>query len=127
MAKVDVSARPAPLRPTESRPANVPGPHGLISSPPPPDPVREDPRPLHALQQEEEYLYSTLFRIPTDEVVRPSTLSETETRIRVTHSIVLEIRYRREGEAEDRLLLISRPVVIASVRLGMATRVAAKH
>jgi hypothetical protein len=115
MAKVDTGARSAPLRPTMSRPANVPGPHGLISSAPPPDPVREDPRPLHALQREEEYSYTTLFRVPTDEVVRPSTLPGTETRIRVTHTLILEIRYRKEGEVEDRILLISRPVVIASV------------
>lgn len=118
MAKVDATARPTPLRPTISRPANVPGVHGLISSPPPPDPVREDPRPLHALQKEEEYSYSTLLRIPTDDLVRPSTLPGTETRIRVTHSIVLEIRYRKEGEVEDRLLLISRPLVIASVSIA---------
>lgn len=118
MAKVDLTAHHAPLVPTPSRPAHVPGPNGLTNAAAPVDPIRHDPRPLHQLEREQEYTYTTLYRIPTDDLVRPSTLPETNTRIRVTHHLVLEIRYRREGETEDHQLTISRPIVIASVSVG---------
>ena len=113
LTKVDTSALDSPLVPTASRPV---GPLGQAPS----DPVREDPVPVHILLHEEPYTYSSLFRVPNDDVVRPSTLPATETKIRVTHKLVVECRYKLPFEEEDRLLTVSRPVVIASVCLSSA-------
>lgn len=109
LMKVDVSAHANPLVPTPSRPI------GGAGNSAPLDPVREDSSPLHELKFEEEFRYASLFRVPNDDHIRPSTLPATETKIRVSHKLVVEVRYRLGYEEEDRLLTISRPVTIASV------------
>lgn len=109
LQKVDVSALASPLVPTASRPV------GMVGGGAPQDPIREDPSPLHQLRHEEEYRYTCLGRVPSDDVIRPSTLAATEAKINVTHKLVLEVRYSIEGEEADRLLSIARPVTIASV------------
>ncbi|ORY91747.1 hypothetical protein BCR35DRAFT_349523 [Leucosporidium creatinivorum] len=108
LTKVDISAHATPLVPTPSRPI------GGAGSCAPLDPVREDPNPLHELKFEEEFRYASLFRVPNDDHIRPTTLAATEAKIRVSHKLVVEVRYRLGYEDEDRLLTISRPVEIAS-------------
>lgn len=52
--------------------------------------------------------------MPTDDYVRPSTLSGTKTPISVSHKLVVEIRYEQEG-CEARVLRIGKDMTIASV------------
>lgn len=59
--------------------------------------------------------YERIARLPCDDLIRPTTLDATETKIRVSHSIVGEIRYRI-GSGPDQVLVMSKKVTIASVR-----------
>lgn len=55
------------------------------------------------------------MRVPDDDLVRPTTLDGTETRIRVSHKLSVEIRYRKVGSDEDTATTILKPINIASV------------
>ncbi|SCV70741.1 BQ2448_3503 [Microbotryum intermedium] len=116
LPKVDPTrAHSTPLIPTPSRPVPIStiGPVGY-SPLAPVDPIREDPVPLHILRQEHPWTYEMVARVPRDEIIRPTTLEGTLTPIKVKHRFVLEIRYRVEGEDEDRLLTVGRNCCIAS-------------
>lgn len=65
-----------------------------------------------------------VVRIPTDGLVRPSTLPGTETRIRVRHSLVVEVRYRvladgsevsGERWGQEQVLRLGKAATITSV------------
>ncbi|KAK4701106.1 hypothetical protein P7C70_g5127, partial [Phenoliferia sp. Uapishka_3] len=75
---------------------------------------RLSPKPLAELQADKEWSYSRIVRIPDDDHVRPTTLEGTDTRIRVTHKFVAEVRYRMNGSKKDMVLEMSTNVVIAS-------------
>jgi hypothetical protein len=60
------------------------------------------------------FTHSRLCRIPSDKFVRPTTLPGTETPLRVSHTCSVKIRFRVEGEKEDRVISIARDVVVAS-------------
>ncbi|KAK4055772.1 hypothetical protein OIV83_000319 [Microbotryomycetes sp. JL201] len=79
-----------------------------------PDVYSTDPTPLKQLRDNEGFHYSRTARVPTDDFVRPTTLPGTETRIRVGHKVVVEIRYRIQGETSDKVLVIGKDVTIAS-------------
>ncbi|KAK4055774.1 hypothetical protein OIV83_000321 [Microbotryomycetes sp. JL201] len=74
----------------------------------------DEQTPLHMLKEGCEFHYSAMFRIPTDDFIRPTTLDGTNTIIKVAHRMLLEVRYTRSGDTDDRLLSIQRPVEIAS-------------
>lgn len=50
-------------------------------------------------------------------MVRPTTLTGTETPIHVSHKLAVEIRYTQEGE-EEKVLMVGKDVIIASVSLN---------
>lgn len=52
--------------------------------------------------------------MPTDDIVRPTTLNGTVTPISVSHKLSVEIRYIQEG-GEAKVLTIGKDVTIASV------------
>lgn len=79
-----------------------------------PDKPIADPYPLAIVQAGQELHFSRIVRVPDDDHVRPSTLEATETRIRVSHKMSVQVRYRKEGEEEDILLTIGKPVTITS-------------
>ncbi|SGY78836.1 BQ5605_C008g04968 [Microbotryum silenes-dioicae] len=117
LPKVDPTrAHATPLIPTPSRPVPISttGPAGY-SPLAPVDPIREDPVPLHVLEQEHPWTYEIVARVPRDELIRPTTLEGTLTPIKVKHRFILEIRYRVDGEDEDRLLTVGRNCCIASM------------
>lgn len=61
--------------------------------------------------------HSQTMRLPSEDVLRPSTLISTETRIRVSHKLILAFRYRVGEEGEDKLLVLKKSVMISSVSL----------
>ncbi|KAM0788678.1 hypothetical protein ACM66B_002775 [Microbotryomycetes sp. NB124-2] len=79
-----------------------------------PDVYSTDPTPLKQLSDNEGFHYSRTARVPTDDFVRPTTLPGTETRIRVGHKVMVEIRYRIKGDTKDKVLVIGKDVTIAS-------------
>ncbi|GJN89857.1 hypothetical protein Rhopal_002846-T1 [Rhodotorula paludigena] len=82
---------------------------------PKPDVPVPDPTPLAHLQPGQEFHHSRICRVPDDDKVRPTTLEGSEgTRIRVSHKMNVEVRYRKEGDDEDMVLTIGKPVTITS-------------
>lgn len=77
---------------------------------------RLSPKALVELPGGKEWSYSRIVRVPDDDQVRPTTLDGTDTRIRVKHKLVAEVRYRIGGSKKDMILEMSTDVVIASVR-----------
>lgn len=61
------------------------------------------------------WYYSQTNRLPSDEFLRPSTLSKTNSRIKINHKISVSIRYRVNGVEGDKVLTISKKVVVPSV------------
>ncbi|SCZ99209.1 BZ3500_MvSof-1268-A1-R1_Chr7-1g09433 [Microbotryum saponariae] len=86
--------------------------------PPKPDVAEVDPLPLKLLNgQEDEFVYIRMFRCPTDAYIRPTSLEESNNIIRVSHAIVVEIRYRQLGQPAkepDQVLTIRKPISITS-------------
>lgn len=72
-----------------------------------------DPRPLRSLDPQKEWTYKSFSRIPTEEVVRPSTLPGAKTPIRVDHHMVCEIKYLL-ASGEEKNLALGRPIMIRS-------------
>lgn len=75
---------------------------------------RLNPKPFAELLGEKEWSYSRIVRIPDDDHVRPTTLEHTETRIRVKHRLIAEVKYRMAGSKKDMVLSMSTDVTIAS-------------
>jgi hypothetical protein len=84
--------------------------------PPPADLPLVDPEPLAEVQAAEPYTCSRVMRVPIDDHVRPTTLEGSETPVRVSHKLLVEVRYRAEGEAGDKIFLFGKDVTIGSVR-----------
>ncbi|KAM0745994.1 hypothetical protein T439DRAFT_330189 [Meredithblackwellia eburnea MCA 4105] len=74
----------------------------------------KDLEPLYELDKGEEFKWSKLMRIPDDDHCRPTTLEGTDTRIRASHKICVEIRYRKQGETKDMVVSILKPIQISS-------------
>ncbi|GAA5870164.1 hypothetical protein JCM8547_006906 [Rhodosporidiobolus lusitaniae] len=79
-----------------------------------PDEPVSDPIPLARLPAHTEYHYSKILRVPNDDYVRATTLEGTNTCIRVSHKFSVEVRYRKEGDEEDMLLTMGKPITITS-------------
>lgn len=85
------------------------------------DKLYRDAEPLIGrLEANTSFNYSRTFRVPTDDHIRPTTHEATETRIRVAHKLSVEVKYRVAGSQEDRVLMLSKDVVIASVSAGVS-------
>jgi hypothetical protein len=78
------------------------------------DKLVADPYPLCPLAAQTEYHYSRICRVPDDDHVRPSTLDASEGRIRVSHMLSVEIRYKTEEIPDEKILTIAKPITIAS-------------
>ncbi|GAA5839444.1 hypothetical protein JCM11251_002728 [Rhodosporidiobolus azoricus] len=72
------------------------------------------PHPLARLEGGKEWMYARVTRIPDDDSVRPTTLEGTDSPIRVSHSIVLQVKYRFKGSKKDQVLEMASNVTIAS-------------
>ncbi|GAA5985398.1 hypothetical protein JCM11641_000143 [Rhodosporidiobolus odoratus] len=72
------------------------------------------PQPLARLNNNQEWTYARVTRIPDDDSVRPSTLEGTDTPIRVKHALVAQLKYRFKGSKKDQILEIATNVTIAS-------------
>lgn len=59
------------------------------------------------------------MRIPIDDHVRATTLEGSETPIRVSHKLLVEVRYRAEGQPSDKIFLFGKDVTIGSVSAGI--------
>lgn len=75
-----------------------------------------DSSPLAELAPNSPFHYARTMRIPMDDYVRPTTLEGTDARIRVSHKLSVEVRYRKEGDDVDKVLLVGKDVIIGSVR-----------
>lgn len=78
--------------------------------------VEGDAKPLKQLVPGEEWTYSRVCRVPDDDHVRPTTLEASDGRIRASHTISVEIKYRVDGEEKEKVLRLTKPVTITSVR-----------
>ena len=75
-----------------------------------------DEKPLRRLEAGEEYAYSRVMRVPDDDFVRATTLEGSEGRIRVSHNLAVEIRYKVVGdEGGEKMLRLSKKLTITSV------------
>lgn len=63
--------------------------------------------------------YTSLLQIPNSEIIKPSTLSNTNSRLKVNHKISVCIRYRLEG-GEEKLLTLSKKINVASVSFPLS-------
>jgi hypothetical protein len=84
--------------------------------PPQPDVTSCDSNPLAELDAGQSFHYWRTMRVPDDDHVRPSTLEGSDARIRVSHKLSVEVRYRLPGADTDKILLIGKDMVIGSVR-----------
>lgn len=71
--------------------------------------------PIAILVSGIQFDHQRTFRLPGEDILRPSTLPSTSTRIKVSHKLTLALRYRLEGEEEEKVLVLSKPVMINSV------------
>ncbi|GAA5927512.1 hypothetical protein JCM3775_006004 [Rhodotorula graminis] len=80
-----------------------------------PDVDVPDPTPLARVEAGQEFHHSRICRVPDDDHVRPSTLDGSpKTVIRVSHQLSVEVRYRKDGDTEDMILTMGKPVTITS-------------
>ncbi|KAI5475765.1 Arrestin-like, N-terminal and Immunoglobulin E-set domain protein [Pseudohyphozyma bogoriensis] len=79
-------------------------------------------KPLAVLNPEGSFSYAKLARCPTETHIKPTTLEGTETRIRVSSAIVVEMRYKIEG-GDEKVVVVNRPVVLDSVGVSPLLRV----
>ncbi|SCV70730.1 BQ2448_3492 [Microbotryum intermedium] len=86
--------------------------------PPRPDIPEADPLPLRLLKdQEDGFVYHRMFRCPTDDYIRPTTLARCNSPIKVAHAVVIDIRYRvvnHPASELDQILTIRKPIHITS-------------
>ncbi|KAM0748003.1 hypothetical protein T439DRAFT_328663 [Meredithblackwellia eburnea MCA 4105] len=73
-----------------------------------------NPKPLVELSEGKEWNYSRIVRLLDDDHLRPTTLEGTETKVRVKHRLVVEMRYRKPGSKKDMVLEMSTELTIAS-------------
>lgn len=64
------------------------------------------------VEAEEEWRMSRVYRVPMDDYVRSSTLDGSKARIRVSHRLLVVVRYRLPGKADEQRLEIGKPVTI---------------
>ncbi|GAA5852053.1 hypothetical protein JCM8547_000143 [Rhodosporidiobolus lusitaniae] len=101
--------------PSDSAPSSLPSyPPMWQGRPRQPDQEIPDPFPLVQLSAGQEYEHMRILRVPNDDLVRGSTLEETETPIRVSHVLQVEVRYKVGEEGEETVLRVGKPVTIAS-------------
>ncbi|BGO98424.1 Proteophosphoglycan 5 [Rhodotorula toruloides] len=82
---------------------------------PHPDVPVPDPTPLVHLKAGQEFHHARICRVPTDDHVRPSTLDGSRgTKIRVSHVLSVEVRYKKDGSDEEMVLTMGKPVTITS-------------
>lgn len=72
------------------------------------------PKPLVTLEPGMPWSYSRIVRMLDDDTLRPTTLENTETPIRVKHKLVTEVRYRMKGSKSEKTLECATKVTIAS-------------
>lgn len=87
--------------------------HGVRGPPDPEFPIN--------ISAGEERRLAWIMRVPDDDLVRPTTLDGTETRIRVSHVLSTEVVYRTATGSEDVSVTIRIPIKIASVRIPAIT------
>ncbi|KDE07952.1 hypothetical protein MVLG_01858 [Microbotryum lychnidis-dioicae p1A1 Lamole] len=109
---------PEPAQRFLSRPLTR-DPTGTPCCPPRPDSPESDPLPLSLLKgQEDDFVYHRMFRCPTDDLVRPTTLAGcNDSPIKVSHALVIEIQYRlvdQPADVPDYVLTIRKPIQITS-------------
>ncbi|GAA6014743.1 hypothetical protein JCM10207_006924 [Rhodosporidiobolus poonsookiae] len=76
-----------------------------------------DPCPLARVKSGQEFHHARIVRVPDDDYVRPTTVEGTDTPIRVSHKMSVEIRYRKEGDnpdAEDMVFTMGKAINITS-------------
>ncbi|GAA6023506.1 hypothetical protein JCM11491_006605 [Sporobolomyces phaffii] len=78
------------------------------------DKLVADPVPLAPIAAHSEFHYSRICRVPDDDHVRPSTLDASEGRIRVSHTLSVEVRYSTQDCPDEKILTIAKPITIAS-------------
>ncbi|KAK4700513.1 hypothetical protein P7C70_g5733, partial [Phenoliferia sp. Uapishka_3] len=105
-------ARKYPLK--AIAPNTVPAPSGVLAFGSSDAEHEKDKDPLRKLKKGEEYNYQRLMRVPDDDFVRPTTLTGTETKIRASHTLSVEIRYRKSPCDELKATTIRKPVTIGS-------------
>ncbi|GAA5861339.1 hypothetical protein JCM8547_006097 [Rhodosporidiobolus lusitaniae] len=67
---------------------------------------------LHA--SGESYTFNRIYRVPGDDLIRPTTLQGTETPLRIAHTCSVRLRYLLEEQDEEQTITITKPVQIAS-------------
>lgn len=70
---------------------------------------------VHCLTQGEEYIYSRVMRVPDDNFVRPTTLAGSDSRIKVAHTIGVELRFRTALDPVEKVMTLTQVATIASV------------
>lgn len=129
---VDPSSAPSLCVPVSQMGRNMPLPPLKSNKyprplPPPADLPLIDPEPLAEVEKGEPYSFSRVMRIPIDDHVRATTLDGSETPIRVSHKLLVEVRYRAEAEAGDKIFLFGKDVTIGSVSSSFAFSPAGLH
>jgi len=77
-----------------------------------------DEVPLARVGPGHEFAYSRVMRVPDDDFVRSTTLEGSDGRIRVAHTLAVEIRYKIDGDDEgDKIIRLAKKLTIASVSL----------
>jgi hypothetical protein len=87
----------------------------------------ETPRPsgtnevVRSLEQGESFQVAQLICIPNDDYVRPTTQAGTNTPLRVNHQIVVEMKFRLQGEGNlpVKTFRVPKPITFSSVRLSV--------
>lgn len=70
---------------------------------------------LCRLESDKETSIRFLARLPSDDLLRPSTLEGTSTALDISHKLIIQINYISSTET-NKTITITRPVTIASVR-----------
>ncbi|GAA5992695.1 hypothetical protein JCM10908_006884 [Rhodotorula pacifica] len=77
-----------------------------------PDVPIPDPTPLSRVEVGQEFHHARICRIPDDNAVRATTLPGSNAKIVVSHQLHIEVRYRKDGDDEDMVLTIGKPLTI---------------
>ncbi|KAM0788953.1 hypothetical protein ACM66B_003028 [Microbotryomycetes sp. NB124-2] len=72
------------------------------------------PKPLARLEAGTPWSFARLVRILDDDRIRPSTLAHVDTPLRVSHKLVVEVKYRMTKHEQPRTLECSKSISIAS-------------
>ncbi|GAA5985619.1 hypothetical protein JCM10908_007045 [Rhodotorula pacifica] len=75
-----------------------------------PDAPIPDPTPLSRVEAGQEFHHSRIYRIPDEDSVRATTLPGSNAKIIVSHNLHIEIRYRKDGNDEDMVLALGKPL-----------------